>query len=122
MLLAASLSIGACHRGSQGDSRLDVVWTLRPQAPVVGPATLTVTLRHPSGNPVRGATVRLEGHMSHAGMTPVLADASETAPGVYDFRFAFTMQGDWVLLVSAVLPDGARVERRIDVAGVRPSG
>ena len=122
MLLAASLSIGACHRSSQGDSRLDVVWTLRPQAPVVGPATLTVTLRHPSGNPVRGATVRLEGHMSHAGMAPVLADASESAPGVYDLRFAFTMQGDWVLLVSAVLPDGARVERRIDVARVRPSG
>ncbi|HUR35433.1 MAG TPA: FixH family protein [Vicinamibacterales bacterium] len=89
---------------------------------MVGPAALTVTLRHPSRDPVRGATVRLEGHMSHAGMAPVLADATESAPGVYDLRFAFTMQGDWVLLVSAALPDGARVERRIDVARVRPPG
>jgi len=55
-------------------------------------------------------------------MAPVLADATETAPGVYDLRFAFTMQGDWVLLVSAVLPGGARLERRIDVANVRPAG
>jgi hypothetical protein len=60
--------------------------------------------------------------MTHAGMAPVLANASERAPGVYDLPFAFTMQGDWVLLVSAVLKDGARVEQRIDVAGVRPSG
>jgi hypothetical protein len=60
--------------------------------------------------------------MTHAGMAPVQADASERAPGVYDLTFAFTMQGDWVLLVSAVLKDGTRVEQRIDVAGVRPSG
>jgi hypothetical protein len=58
--------------------------------------------------------------MSHAGMAPVLADGVERAAGVYDIPFAFTMQGDWVLLVSAVLPDGGRVERRVDVANVRP--
>ena len=66
--------------------------------------------------------MQLEGHMSHAGMAPVLADAVERTPGVYDVSFAFPMQGDWVLLVSAALADGARVERRIDVANVRPSG
>ncbi len=60
--------------------------------------------------------------MSHAGMAPVLANATESAPGVYDLRFAFTMQGDWVLLVAAVLPDGTRIERRVDVGNVRPSG
>jgi YtkA-like len=122
VLLAASLFNAACHRSTQSDSRFDVAWTLRPQAPVVGPAALTITLRTPSGDPVRRATVRLEGHMSHAGMASVTADATESAPGVYDLRFAFTMQGDWVLLVSAVLPNGARVERRIDVANVRPPG
>lgn len=121
-LLAASLAAGTCHRSTRTDSPLDVAWTLRPDAPVVGPATLTVTLRRKSGEPVSGATVRLEGHMAHAGMAPVLADATESAPGVYEVRFAFTMPGGWVLLVSAALPDGARVERRIDVARVQPSG
>jgi len=65
--------------------------------------------------------VKLEAHMSHAGMAPVLANASEGTAGLYAVPFTFTMQGDWVLLVSAVLPDGTRVERRIDVANVRPS-
>jgi len=60
--------------------------------------------------------------MTHAGMAPVMAAAVERAPGIYEAEFAFTMRGDWVLLVSVTLPDGARVERRIDVANVRPSG
>jgi hypothetical protein len=55
-------------------------------------------------------------------MAPVVAAAQEHEPGVYDVPFAFTMQGDWVLLVSVALPDGGRVERRIDVANVRPAG
>jgi hypothetical protein len=60
--------------------------------------------------------------MKHPGMAPVLAAATERSPGVYDLPFAFTMQGDWVLLVSAVAPHGGRIERRIDVANVRPAG
>jgi hypothetical protein len=60
--------------------------------------------------------------MSHVGMAPVFADALERAPGVYELSFALTMRGDWVLLVSVTLADGGRVEKRIDVANVRPSG
>jgi hypothetical protein len=66
--------------------------------------------------------VTLEAHMSHAGMGPVLASATDPTPGLYALPFTFTMPGDWVLLVSTVLPDGTRVEQRIDVANVRPSG
>ena len=102
--------------------RVDVAWTLSPSPPGVGPAILTVTLRGPTGEAVTGAAVRLEGHMSHPGMAPVVADARERAPGVYDLPFAFTMQGDWVLLVSVAPPGGGRVERRIEVANVRPAG
>jgi hypothetical protein len=89
-------------------------------AAVVGPATLTVTVRDRTGVPVTNAAVRLEGHMSHPGMAPVLADGVQRKPGVYEVPFAFTMQGDWVLLVTATLPDGRRTERRVDVANVRP--
>jgi len=127
LLVVVSLSPGnaACGRRDQAariDPRVDLTWTLRPATAVVGPATLTVSLRAPSGTPLAGATVRIEGHMTHAGMAPLVAEAVERAPGVYDAAFAFTMQGDWVLLVSVNLPDGTRVERRIDVANVRPSG
>jgi hypothetical protein len=55
-------------------------------------------------------------------MAPVQETATERGPGVYEVSFAFTMPGDWVLLLSATLTDGARVERRVDVPHVRPSG
>jgi hypothetical protein len=55
-------------------------------------------------------------------MTPVFANAVERAPGVYEAAFTFTMPGDWVLLVAVATADGGRVERRINVANVRPSG
>jgi len=125
LIVAASLSQAGCSRGehtARTDPRVDLTWTLRPAAAAVGPATLTLSLRAPSGGPIGGATVRLEGHMTHAGMAPVIVPAVERAPGVYEANFAFTMQGDWVLLLSVNLPDGAHVERRIDVANVRPSG
>ena len=118
-LLAATLAPAACS-GGEASARLS--WTLSPGSPAVGPATLTVTLRDTAGSAVTGAKVRLESHMSHPGMTPVLAAAAEREPGVYVAPFNFTMPGDWVLVVSAALPDGGRVEQRIDVAGVRPSG
>jgi hypothetical protein len=120
-LLTAALPGSACGRGSQSDSSLSLAWTLRPAPPIAGPATLTVTVRDRAGEPVSNATLHLEGHMSHAGMAPVLADGAQRTPGVYEVPFSFTMQGDWVLLVSATLPDGRRTERRIDVANVRPS-
>ena len=88
----------------------------------VGPATLTVKLRRLSGEALAGAAVRLEGHMTHPGMAPVLADATERTPGVYDLTFEFTMQGDWVLLVSAQTQHDGRIERRIDITNVRPAG
>ena len=120
-LLAASLSSGCGRRHPSGPT-VDLTWSLRPQPPIVGPAILTVTLRDTHGAPLTGARVLLEAHMSHAGMAPVFAGGVERAPGTYELSFALTMRGDWALLVSATLADGARVERRIDVAKVRPSG
>ena len=120
-LLAASLLCSACGSAEPIEQQPDVAWTLSPPTSIVGPAILNIHINGRSG-PVIGAIVKLEGHMSHAGMAPVLATATESAPGVYEVPFTFTMAGDWVLLVSGVLPDGSRVERRIDVANVRPAG
>ena len=121
LLLLALAIAGAGCRPRSPEPRLDVTWTLGPQPPVVGPAALTVTVRDPSGRPVANARVRIEAQMSHPGMAPVLADAAERAPGIYEASFAYTMQGDWVLLVSIALPGGGRAERRIDVGHVRPA-
>jgi hypothetical protein len=121
VLLLAGCVSGGCDRRSASSPDVDMAWTLTPERATVGPATLSVTLRRPSGARVHGASVHLEGHMSHAGMAPILAEGVERTAGDYDVPFAFTMRGDWVLLVSAVLPDGGRVERRVDIANVQPS-
>jgi hypothetical protein len=116
-VLAAGLAIASCVE--RATSAANLSWTLTPASPTVGPATLTVTLRDPAGSALTGARVRLEGHMSHPGMTPAVADAPERTPGVYVAPFNFSMPGDWALVVSAALPNGERVEERVDVANVR---
>ena len=117
-VLAAGLMIVTC--GSRATPAATLSAALSTSSPTVGPTTLTVTLRSSTGGAIPSAIVRLEGHMSHPGMTPVIAAAFERSPGDYVVPFTFTMPGDWSLLVSATLPDGGRVEKRIEVANVRP--
>jgi hypothetical protein len=59
------------------------------------------------GAPVAGAAVRVVGDMTHAGMVPVVADATDSGGGVYRTTdFLFDMAGDWVLSVDVTYPDG----------------
>jgi hypothetical protein len=81
-----------------------------------------ITLRNTATNaPIGGAKLRLEGHMSHPGMTPVTAPVVERGPGEYEAQLRFTMAGDWVLVLTGDLPDGGRLTRQLDVVGVRPT-
>jgi YtkA-like len=123
--LCAGAFTGACHRPAAGRG-VNIEWTLTPTPAAVGKAHLTLRVID-DGRPVRGARLRVEGHMSHPGMAPSIASAVEGADGLYVADLQFTMPGDWILLVSGTLPNGAAVERRIDVPGVRqraadPSG
>jgi hypothetical protein len=93
---------------------------ISPQPPGVGPAVFNLRMTDAaSSKPLSGARVRLEGNMTHAGMTPVFAEAKEVEPGRYRATLEFTMGGDWVVIVHAALPDGRKVERQFDVKGVR---
>jgi hypothetical protein len=119
-MLAAGLAVGGC--GNRAATATRMSWTLVPSSPAVTePATLTLELHDDSGQALTGARVRLEGHMSHPGMAPIVADAAERSPGVYVAPVAFSMPGNWVLLVTATLADGQRIEQRIDIRGVRPT-
>jgi hypothetical protein len=89
LLAAALLTVSAagCQRASQqapADQAPEIAAALivDPDPALVGPATLAVQLSDAGGAPVEGATVSLKGDMSHAGMTPVLADAAETTGGI----------------------------------------
>ena len=65
--------------------------------------------------------IAIEADMSHAGMSPVFAHLKESEPGRYQTGLEFPMAGDWVVLLHITLPDGKKLERQIDVKGVRPN-
>jgi hypothetical protein len=74
-----------------------------------------------AGRPVTGARITIEADMSHAGMTPVFAEAKEVQPGSYQSRLTFEMAGDWVILLHGTLANGKKLERQFDVRGVQPN-
>lgn len=124
LLLGASWALvgPACSR-TQRAGDVSVTWTAEPTPLITGaPIVAELILRDDRRQPLRGANLHIEGHMSHPGMAPILAVAEERGDGVYLVRFQFTMAGDWVVLVKGSLPDGRMVSHRVDIADVRPSG
>ena len=94
-------------------------WQITPTPAAVGPATVRLGVSDAAGRPVAGARLRIEGHMTHAGMAPVLADLREASAGEYETSFDFSMPGDWVLVLTGTLADGRRVHREMSVDAVR---
>jgi hypothetical protein len=119
LLASCCVAIGCARR--TGD--VTVTWNIDPTPPIAGAATLVrLTLRYKDGTPAPGATLKIEGHMSHPGMTPVTADAIERGDGVYDARLHLSMPGDWLFVVAGELADGSRITRSVDVPSVRSAG
>jgi hypothetical protein len=123
LALACGLVSAACGSEQALADNVTVEWTMTPKLPVVGATTLAeLALRDAARRPVRGAKLRVEGHMSHPGMAPLIATAAERADGIYEIRLQFTMRGDWILLVKGELPDGRTITHRVDVTATGPSG
>jgi hypothetical protein len=122
LLLAGLCWIGAC--AAAPDARdIDLTWRTTPTLPVVGATTTAeIVLRDGARQPVSGARLDVEGHMSHPGMAPVIGTAREREAGVYQIEFQLPMAGDWIVLVRGTLADGRTLSHRVDIAGVRPAG
>ena len=122
-ILCAALVGGGCRTSPA----VDLSWTVehRPFAGAPGAdAHVTIVMRDRAlGQPVRGARLSLEGHMSHPGMAPVVAAVSETTDGRYEGQLRMTMAGDWTLVLSGALADGRRVtwQRQIEISGAAPA-
>jgi hypothetical protein len=120
LVLAALLSLAfiGCQRISQQpDSAADVnvALSVQPDPPGVGSSRLTITLTDAQGAPIEGARLQIKGDMTHAGMQPVLAEVEEGTGGRYEVPFEWTMGGDWILTVSAALPDGRSTTREFNL-------
>lgn len=117
-LTVLSLFIGGCRRSlSQNELASDVnmALTVEPAAPVVGSATLRITLTDTNDEPINDASLEIRGDMTHAGMEPVLASIDAGQAGVYEVPFEWTMGGDWIVTVTATLADGRVANREFDL-------
>lgn len=118
--LAAGVPAGGCARsGPPAADDVRVEWQVTPSPASVGPATVRFSLVDAAGRPVPGARLSVEGHMTHPGMAPVVAEVHETGRGAYEAALSFTMAGDWILIVEGELSDGRRLRRPLSVPGVR---
>jgi len=117
LLLIAILLLGltACREAAGGvpldspDGAANVSLALKPAADtrlVMGPFIWDIALADGAGAPITGAAVAVRGDMNHAGMMPVEATAAEIGDGLYRADFEWTMAGDWIVTVTATLPDG----------------
>jgi hypothetical protein len=121
LALWACWLVVACHRTAQAHD-LTFESSLSPRRVAVGrPALLELRVLDAAGRPVLGAHLRVEAQMSHPGMAPFLATATERGNGVYDVPLRFSMAGDWIVLVTGSLANGDSVEYRVEVPGVQPA-
>ena len=120
ILCACFVFTQACRKqlGKTGD--LTFAHEISPQPPRVGKVTITLNVTETSGVPVAGAHLALEGNMSHAGMSPVFAEAKELQPGRYQSVMELSMAGDWNITVHVSLSDGRKSDHEIEIKGVEP--
>jgi hypothetical protein len=118
---AANLLISGCARPPQPPPVIEIEHTISPQPARVGRAMVTLKLGDGAGKTITGAHIAIEAEMSHPGMSPQFAEGKETDAGRYQAQLDFPMAGDWVILLHVMLPGGTKLERQIEVRGVRPN-
>ncbi|HEX7334351.1 MAG TPA: FixH family protein [Pyrinomonadaceae bacterium] len=118
LVLLILLLAFACQKTAKPPD-IGLQYEIAPQPPRVGAATIDLKLTDKNGAPVGGARVDLEGNMSHAGMAPVSVETKEIETGKYRGTLQLTMAGDWIVLVHITLADGQKLQRQIELSGVR---
>jgi hypothetical protein len=118
---AATLFTTNCSQRPESSPPVAIEHEISPEPARVGPSAITLKLADAAGKPVTGARIAVEADMSHAGMSPQFAEAKEAEPGRYQTRLEFQMAGDWIILLHVTLPGGKKLERQIEVMGVRPN-
>lgn len=118
VIILAFLSPTACTRQSAaGDEaeEISVEIGYQPDPPIVGEAIILVDISDQQGRPVDGLDVAVKGDMTHAGMTPVLGTSTYQGDGLYTLPIEWTMAGDWILQLTAEMPDGRTLRRSFNL-------
>ncbi|HNQ99855.1 MAG TPA: FixH family protein [Trueperaceae bacterium] len=113
LVLCALLAVGGCKRpgvaGAAASGSLKVTTRLAGEA-VVGVVPVVIEVSD-AGVPVLGARVDVEADMTHAGMAPATATASEVGDGTYRADdLVLGMAGDWIVSVKVTTAGGVRAD------------
>ena len=123
LLLIVLLLLAGCRQAAPtpnaSTQAAQISLTISPQPPVVGDATLTLAVTQ-QNQPLAGAAVAVRGDMTHAGMRPIIVDATKTdAQGKVDIPFKWSMSGDWIVSVTVTLADNSQVSQDFNLT-VKP--
>jgi hypothetical protein len=121
LAFTAAWFLTGCSRPSDLASAVAIEHEFSPEPPRIGPVVVTLRLADSAAKAITGAHITVEADMSHAGMSPIFGEAREIEPGRYQANLTFEMAGDWVILLHVVLPGREKLERQIDMKGVRPN-
>lgn len=117
LLLILGQVFASCSRQSQEAKQhqlqIELVEPLFP--PGVGKYTMNIRIFDGNDQPIDNATLAIKGDMTHAGMVPILAEATNGDKGLYKVPFEWSMGGDWVVTVQATLPDGTVAEESFPI-------
>lgn len=116
VMMISLLALVGCREVTAPISVDDVNITVEtePNPPEVGEGAIIVTLTTDDGDPITDATVSLRGDMTHAGMTPELAETSDNAGGLYRLDFNWSMAGEWLVDVEVALPNSEVARERFE--------
>ena len=122
LLLVSQLASAACVRQGAPATGLVTRLNVVPSSPVVdGEAIAEFMIFDSAGKKVPPASLRLEAHMTHPGMSPLVEQVSGDGQGGYKVRLRFTMAGAWVLYVKGTLADRRAIDQRLGEVTVRPA-
>jgi len=110
---SASQATSTTTSAAQGVGPFRVSIVNRPDRPIVGDNTFTVTVHDSAGEPVRGASVNVIVSMPSMGAMPRMesrGEFRETKAGTYEAKYGVQMQGDWDVALSIRAPDGRQAE------------
>ena len=106
-----------------GRQTLSIVVQLRsdPFPLNVGPTDLLVSLVNADGTAVEDAVVHISAQMNHPGMTSLESQPVTASGGLYRVPLIWPMAGQWILNITAALPDRADPVREQFVVFVYPT-
>ena len=117
LLFVPLLLLGGCRQSQSGGTADLTIELISPLFPSLdGSREMSVRVIDVAGQPVNDAQIDIKSDMTHAGMTPVQAEAQNGIDGIYTVPFTWTMAGDWIVTVRATLPDGTWAEQQFDLS------